>query len=184
MAKTVHIVRHAQGYHQLPLGHPDTSHLDPELTPYGLKQAAHFSQNFQLHGKIDLLCTSPMKRTIRTALVAFKQDVDNGHRIVLLPDAQEATDVPSDTGSKIEELQRVFGDVIDTTHLHTDWYLKRGVNATDTVTLRARAARLRTWLRKQLANEIVLVTHGFFAHFLTGNIDEAGEQTGMHVQQS
>lgn len=179
MPQTLHIVRHAQGYHQLPLDHPDTTQRDPELTTYGIEQAVHFSQSFPHHGEIDLLCASPMKRTIRTALVAFEQDVTAGRHIVLLPDAQEATADASDTGSEVAELQRVFGDVIDVRLVEGKWYEKAGAQAIELGALRARAARLRKWLRSQEKESVVLVTHGLFAHYLTGNIQDDGGQTGM-----
>jgi len=178
--KTLHLVRHAEGYHQITPG--GDSIRDPDLTPYGIDvQCAHLRDIFPSHGSVSLLCASPLRRAIRTALVAFAPEVQRGMRVRALPDAQEARDVPSDTGVGAEELRKTFADdVVDYRLVAADWYAKAGLHATDVASLRARARRLRRYLRDDCeGDEVVLVTHGLFAHYLTGNIDEHGEQTGQ-----
>lgn len=175
---TIHLVRHAQGYHQLPLSHPDVNLRDPELTPYGREQCQRFCAQFTRHEEVNLLCASPMRRAILTALLAFEPEVARGMTILALPDAQEATDVPSDTGSTPSTLTQEFGDQVDCQNLSDEWFVKAGYNAVDQVSLFARARALRRLLREREEKEIVLVTHGYFAHFITGNIDGNGEQIG------
>lgn len=119
-----------------------------------------------------------MRRTILTALLAFEPEVARGMKIITLPEAQEATDVPSDTGNPPSTLMKEFGDQVDYSNLSDDWYVKDGRNATDRLSLFARAKALRWWVRERPENEIVVLTHGYFAHFITGNIDENGEQIG------
>ena len=101
-------------------------------------------------------------------------------KILAVPDAQEGTDVPSDTGSPLSTLKREFGDQIDYGELsnNDEWFVKTGKNAVDQASLFARARAVRRWLREREEKEIMLVTHGYFAHFLTGNIDGKGEQVG------
>ena len=175
---TIHLVRHAQGYHQLPLSHPDIGLHDPELTPYGREQCQRFCAQFTHHKDVDLLCASPMRRTLRTTLMAFEPEVARGMRVIALPDAQETTDTPSDIGSAPSTLMEEFGDQIDYSNLSDDWYLKMGNNAVDYASLLARARRLRRWVREREEKDIVVVTHGAFAHFITGNVDEEGQQIG------
>ena len=178
---TIHLVRHAQGYHQLPLSHPDISLHDPELTPYGREQCQRFCAQFTHHKDINLLCASPMRRTLLTTLLAFEPEVSRGMRVVTLPDAQETTDAPSDIGSPPSTLMKEFGDQIDYSNLSDDWYLKTAHNAVDHASLFARARRLRRWLRERKEKEIVLVTRGAFAHFISGNVDEKGQQIGKQT---
>lgn len=180
----LHIVRHAQGYHQVPLDHPNRDIPDPELTPYGLEQCEQFCSTFPHHPDLDLICASPMRRTIRTALVCFEPEIKKNFKVLALPDAQEATDVPSDVGSDAARLKDNFGASVDYSELYNEWYVKAGQNAVTNTALHERALRLRKWIRAREETNIVLVTHGIFAHYLTGNIDENGEQTGKQFAQS
>lgn len=174
----IHLVRHAEGYHQLPLSHPDINLHDPELTPNGRKQCQRFRAQFTRHEQVDLLCASPMRRTLLTALLAFEPEVARGLKVVAVADAQEATDAPSDTGSPPSTLIKEFEDRVDYHNLSDDWYVKTGHNAVDHRSLFVRARALRQWIRERKEEEIVVVTHGYFAHFITGDVNEKGEQMG------
>ncbi|KAG0649486.1 hypothetical protein D0Z07_4082 [Hyphodiscus hymeniophilus] len=178
----VHLVRHAEGYHQLPHDHPDVNIHDPSLTPRGIKQSLRFGAKFPYIAQTTHLYASPLRRTLQTTMLAFKLEMASGLRVVALPDAQEATDAPSDTGSDITVLRNEFGDAVSYEHVGGAWYEKTGGNATDVSSLHHRAKRLRVWLRSQAPDggQIVVVTHGIFAHYLTGHIDEQGIQTGEY----
>jgi hypothetical protein len=52
-----------------------------------------------------------------------------------------------------------------------------GEYANSPVALNARAAKLRRFIRDREESEVVLVSHGFFNHYLTGDVNEKGEQT-------
>ena len=176
---TIHIIRHGQGYHQLANDEPDTKLHDPALTTHGIKECQGFCVEFPYHSQIDLVCASPLQRTIQTAGLAFQPETERGLKVIAVPDAQEGTDALSDTGSKKDFLKEKFGDLVDYNLLVGKWYEKTGDQAVDTKSLRERAKRLRIWLRSRKEENIVVVTHGFFAHFITGHIDEKGEQFGM-----
>ncbi|KAL2115950.1 hypothetical protein VTJ04DRAFT_10205 [Mycothermus thermophilus] len=65
----IHLVRHAQGYHNL---HPSNHTLpDPELTPLGVDQCRQLRESFPYHDVVTHLVASPMRRTLRTCLLAF-----------------------------------------------------------------------------------------------------------------
>ncbi|KAH9807343.1 Phosphoglycerate mutase family [Teratosphaeria destructans] len=98
-------------------------------------------------------------------------------KVLALPIAEEASDAPCDTGSDIEILRKEFPEKVDFEYVKSGWYLHEGEYATDPKALNARAAKLRRFIRGRPEKEIVLVTHGFFAHFLTGDVDEEGKQT-------
>lgn len=177
----IHVIRHAEGYHQLPRDHPHVNIHDPSLTSKGIEQSQHFCAQFPYHSQTTHLYASPMRRTLQTAGIAFEPELARGLKIIALPDAQEATDALSDTGSDVTVLREEFGDAVSYEHVVGPWYEKTGRNATDLHSLFERAKRLRFSLKNQTeeGSQIVLVTHGLFAHFITGHIDEQGAQTGI-----
>ena len=130
------------------------------------------------HDSTDLLCASPLRRTIQTATIAFKPEIQRGLKILGVADAQEATDSPHDTGRATDELVNEFGNVLDPSLLEEGWFEKTGINEPNYEALRKRAQRLRKFLRDQPEKTIVLVTHGQFAHSIGEHVDPEGQQTG------
>ncbi|GAB7347630.1 hypothetical protein MBLNU459_g4500t1 [Dothideomycetes sp. NU459] len=176
MAPILHLVRHGQGYHSvLPAGH---TVRDPELTPHGEEQCRELRDKFAYHEQVGLLLASPMRRTLQTALLAFAPCTSRGLRVMGVPGAQEATDDASDTGSELATLRAwCDGKPVDLGFVGDGWEAKSGGNACDVATLKARARKLRRWIRERDEGHVVLVSHGFFAHYLTGSINDKGEQT-------
>jgi len=91
--------------------------------------------------------------------------------------AEEASDAPSDTGREPDVLRKEFPDIVDFNHVKAGWYIHEGDYAVDPKSLNTRAAKLRRFIRERREKEVVLVSHGFFAHYLTGDVNEKGEQT-------
>lgn len=99
-------------------------------------------------------------------------------RVLALPHAEEVSDAPSDTGSDVDVLREEFGNTVDFQFVSDDgWWKHEGEFATDPKAVNARAAKLRRWLKARPEREIALVSHGFFNHFLTGDVDDEGKQT-------
>lgn len=184
---TVYLVRHAEGYHQQPReDDPDQMHTDirdAKLTDKGIQQANEFCETFEFHDDIDLICASPLRRTIQTAQHCFQPNLDKGMRILAVPEAQEASADPSDTGSPLEVLQKTFSsDMVDLQLLTDGWWKKDGENVPDDEHWHARANKLRHFLKKRPEHNIVLVAHGTFLHYVTEHIDPEGHQTGEYWQ--
>ncbi|KAK5156635.1 hypothetical protein LTS14_004847 [Recurvomyces mirabilis] len=177
MPPIVHLVRHAEGHHNVAKNGEDIH--DPFLTEKGEQQCRELCMQFPFHDDIDLLMASPMKRTIQTCQISFKPVVDRGHKILLMPLAQESSDAPMDTGSSTEELTKTFGDVIDTQRLELFpyWFSNHGRFDVDGESLIKRGAMLRKVLRDRPEKNIAIVSHGTFAHFIVGNVTTDGEQT-------
>ena len=57
------------------------------------------------------------------------------------------------------------------------WWVKEGEYANEPKALIARAAKLRRFIKARPEKEVVLVAHGYFNHYLTGDVNERGEQT-------
>ena len=159
MPPVLHCIRHAQGYHNL--SSANHSIHDPNLTPYGEEQCKQVAKNFPFHSSITLIVASPMRRTLYTALYCFPEELKRGLVIRALPEAQEWGDVPCDTGSEPEELQKEFASKpIDLSLVKKGWNIKKGKWATDSASLRARAKEVRQWIKARPEKEIMLVTHG------------------------
>lgn len=98
--KVVYFVRHAQGFHNVDPVVADTQR-DPELTPYGIAQAQNLSRNPALAGAFPpdtatspptLVVVSPLRRTMHTAVLAFRNHTAPGTTWLLDPDVQELAD--------------------------------------------------------------------------------------------
>lgn len=168
---TLHLVRHAQGYHNLSV--ENHSIPDPQLTPYGKEQCASLHKSFPYMDKVDLIVASPIKRTIYTALLSFASVIESKNlRVIALPELQETSDLPCDTGSSVEEVEREFaGQPVDLSILKKEeyktWNNKKGRWAPNAKAIEARAKDARKWLMERKEKNIVVVTHGGFLHYFT-----------------
>jgi len=188
MAPVIHLVRHAQGFHNLSVENQKLR--DPELTPMGKDQCAALCKNFPDHDKITQLVASPMRRTLYTCLLSFAPVVEAGRpgsKVIALPDVQEVSLYGCDLGTDVDKLKVEFGDQVDFSNVPASWNDKSPASkyypTPEKLAARARDARL--WLRN-LANklgedaQIVVVSHGGILHFITEEWDdiEAGRGTG------
>lgn len=57
------------------------------------------------------------------------------------------------------------------------WWVHEGEYAFEPKTLLSRAAKLRRWIKNRPEKEVVLVAHGYFNHYVTGDVREDGYQT-------
>ncbi|KAE8336284.1 histidine phosphatase superfamily [Aspergillus arachidicola] len=150
----VRCVRHAQGVHNL--SHA-THHLsDPELTFLGEEQARTLGARFPTLDNIQLILSSPQRRAIQTALLAFSSQV------------QEASGLICDTGRDLHDIQAEFEKLpVDFALVEPGWHIKQGKWAPVASRLLERAQPARQWLSQRPEKEIVVVSHGCFLHFLT-----------------
>ncbi|KAI1274496.1 histidine phosphatase superfamily [Xylaria sp. FL0933] len=173
MAPVIDFIRHAESTHNT------TGNLyerDPNLTSNGEWQAYRLGKSYPFMNKISHVVSSPMRRAIRTGLLAFENVLLQGKRVILLPELQETGFLPSDTGQPAEELEASFRPQIDSTLLERKWWLKRQGSkyVPDVALVEARAREARVFLR-ELAQEapddahIIVISHGGFLHFLTDN---------------
>lgn len=180
MPVTLHLVRHAQGFHNLSA--ENEALPDPDLTELGNKQCAGVRASFPAHDKLTHLVASPMRRTIYTCLQSFgPSDDDDFQRTALLPvlalpEIQEVSDNPCDTGSDVARLEEEFRGKVDFSRVPADWTEKKLASSpweptVEKLEVRARKARIALReLARQSSKEdvhIAAVTHGGFLHFLT-----------------
>jgi broad specificity phosphatase PhoE len=187
MSSQIHLVRHAESIHNVT---KDFSLLDPPLTSLGHQQAEELGHKFPHSSRISIIIVSPLRRAIETALSAFPHVLDKqyfdpssnhgvsgGAKIFLDADIQERSDLPCDTGSPNDILERDFPR-LDTALLGDGWQIKEGLYSPDDAAVEERAKRARQRLkglseavRLSQKNDIVVVTHGIFMKFLSGEPD-------------
>jgi broad specificity phosphatase PhoE len=189
MAPTFHFVRHAQGFHNL--GAEFYSLQDPPLTPLGLEQCEALRQaHFPDQSQISLITASPLSRTLNTAFTTFKPALSNGKcnpKIFAIPDAQETSDYPCDTGSDPDVLTRnCLSQNIpaDLSLVKPGWNVKTMDSrySPDNSAIERRAHAVRLTLREKARDlvasgdenpHIVLVAHGAVLHYITGDWERA-----------
>ncbi|OTB09531.1 hypothetical protein M426DRAFT_316076 [Hypoxylon sp. CI-4A] len=183
MAPVIHLVRHAQGFHNLNQENQQIS--DPELTPLGQSQCDELCKRFDAHDKITHLVASPLRRTIYTCLRSFAPVAQSGKKVIALPDAQEISTLPCDIGSEPSKLEDEFGDRVDLRLVQKGWNDKsRGSKYyPNPSNLEARSRAARLWLRDLVKEagddaQVVLVTHGGILHFLTQDWDGVKVEKG------
>lgn len=179
MVVQVHLVRHAQGFHNLCV--ENEAIRDPLLTDLGKQQCAALRAAFPHHSKLTHLVASPLRRTLHTCLLAFgsspSPDDDDGRKVIALPEVQEVSDAPCDTGSAVSEIEGEFEGKVDFRRVPEDWTDKQSPESRWEPTLEKlerRAAEARRALREIVGDvqgdaQVVVVTHGGFLHFLTND---------------
>ena len=115
---------------------------------------------------IDLVVASPLKRTLNTALIAFEPVLkEKGLNVIAMPELQETSDLPCDTGSSLEVLAKEFeGKPVDLNLVKPGWDSKRMKWAPTTTAIVKRAGDARRWLMARPEKEIVVVSHGRTPH--------------------
>jgi len=187
---TLHLVRHAQGYHNL----TEANHRlpDPDLTPLGKQQCSTLASNFPYHERITHLVASPLRRTLYTCLLSFPEEVERGLKVVALPELQETSDLPCDTGSEPAALaaefeEGKFAGAVDLRLVKEGWNDKRGKWSPASSAIEARARQARIWLRNLAEGsgsdsgrdvDVVVVTHGGYLHYFTEDWEGAERGTG------
>ncbi|KAK2074698.1 hypothetical protein P8C59_008885 [Phyllachora maydis] len=190
MPAFVHLVRHAQGVHNLSAQNQQLP--DPELTPLGKQQCTDLCRSFPFQDEITHLVASPMRRTIYTCLYSFRRAVDAGKVVLALPEIQEVSALPCDIGSAPQRLRVEFGPSkqVDLSRVAEEWCDKSpgGRFAPEMDKLDTRAREARQFFRELVAAaegrgaagdvHIVAVTHGGFLHFLTQDWDGIAPERG------
>ncbi|KAK8161986.1 histidine phosphatase superfamily [Phyllosticta citrichinensis] len=177
--KTIYLVRHAEGEHNVENRH----HLrDPLITPLGHAQCAALRNSFAHHDSISIVVASPLKRTIQTAALSLtpalnRRDVP----FLLLPLAQEIGWKDCDVGQTRAELEALVPKMLSAGDDGVDediwakieydgvvegWNSKKGPYASLLTAVERRARDMRRWLWSRDEEVVALVTHGSFLHYL------------------
>ncbi|KIW04271.1 uncharacterized protein PV09_04573 [Verruconis gallopava] len=179
--KIIHFIRHAESDHNIaPF---DTRLRDPYLSQKGRIQAEALGEQFPHLQDVDLIVCSPMKRAITTALLVFKKHLlSSKKQLIALPELQELSGKPCDTGSSLAELLTEFREEpLDLNHVPHNWESKDGAwSPTEQRTL-ARMTRARAWLRSRPETNIVVVGHAHCMQLLVRDAPEEYYNDGIEA---
>jgi len=185
MPSTIYLIRHAESAHNVT---KDFSLRDPGLTSQGFDQASSLATTFPALASTAVILTSPLRRTIETTLAGFGGIIDTNNNnnnkkkkavveLILDPNLQERSDLPCDTGSDPSALRSLFPD-LDFGVLADGWWAKEGRFTADDAAVAARAGAVRKRIGEVVRRleaeggekrDVVVVTHGVFMKFLTGD---------------
>ena len=174
-----------KGYHNLNMANHQIP--DPLLTPLGEEQCAALSKAFPYHDRTSKVIASPLRRTIYTALIALEPAISSKKlKVIALPEAQETSDVPCDTGSDPEVLRREIKESkapVDLSLVKDGWNDKRfgGKWAPTSSAISARAREARRYIRDLIIDmaasgddsDIALVSHGGYLHYFTEDWEDS-----------
>ncbi|KAK2659992.1 hypothetical protein Ddye_006525 [Dipteronia dyeriana] len=183
--KTLHLVRHGQGIHNVE-GEKGNHVLlfdelfDAHLSPLGRQQVDNLRKQVQSCGlakKIDLVITSPMSRTLQTAVGVFGSEghsmtvnEENGAKstlsgppIVAVELCRERMGVhPCDKRGSISKYQSNF-PVIDFNLAKSEDDILWKADTRETLEeVAARGMKFIKWLWSRQEKEIAIVSHGIF----------------------
>ncbi|KAI0104676.1 histidine phosphatase superfamily [Nemania sp. FL0031] len=176
MPPTIDIIRHAESQHNVEVN--GDMLRDPSLTFTGTHQAMMLGSTYPYKGKVREIISSPMRRAIQTGLIAFGSIMEQEDlTLVLVPELQETSARPSDTGSPASELREEFGDVLDLSFLAEGWWYEDAsttYGSRDQTKIAEKARQARRFIRETAVNlgnddHIVVVAHsGFIKHLIHG----------------
>ncbi|XP_024009110.1 phosphoglycerate mutase-like protein isoform X2 [Eutrema salsugineum] len=200
--KTLHLVRHAQGIHNVELEENEESSplseelFDAHLSPKGLQQVCERRQKIIESGllnTIELVITSPLRRAMQTSTGIFKgqettNESDNFPKannfppIVALEICRERMGLyPCDRRERISTHRTCFSE-IDFTMIESDedvlWQAGERENLEE---VSARGLRFLTWLWERPEKEIAVVSHGIF---LQQTLRALHEKVGIPLEDS
>uniref|UniRef100_A0A0A9C1B5 Phosphoglycerate mutase family protein n=1 Tax=Arundo donax TaxID=35708 RepID=A0A0A9C1B5_ARUDO len=174
--KTVYLVRHAQGIHNVegdkdPSAYNSLALLDAHLTPLGWKQAECLREHVNKSGlakRIELVISSPLLRAMQTAVGVFGGE-NNTDGVSAPPLMVENTGVyPCDKRRTITEYRTLF-PAIDFSLIENDedaLWEPDVREANDSVA--ARGIKFIDWLWTREEKEIAIVSHcGFLFRTLS-----------------
>lgn len=103
--------------------------IDSLLTLAGERQCDKLREDFPFHSSVELVVASPIHRTIYTALHAFAPVFESNPelKLIALPDLQEVSDLPCDSGSDLESLEKEVLEnnlPVDLSLVSSGWHVK------------------------------------------------------------
>ena len=112
------------------------------------------------------------------------QNLSQPPRIIALPHLQEAKDYTSNTGSPLEQLEKWFGKYVTFPEgLWEHWPEKSGTPFAYRDDLcAARAHFVHEFILQQPEQEIIIMSHGEFCHFMVNQRDD-GSNPELWVEQ-
>ncbi len=171
MAKTIHLIRHAQSTFNAAWAADDVDpmHFDARLSPLGLAQVEETRARARSL-PCDVVITSPLTRALQTTTGLFGGQA----RIHVEPLHREWQEHSCDVGRSPRFLADEFPDLAFD-HLDDPWWHhpdadENGVAIEPLASFHARVAQFPRWLTARPEAAIVVVGHGAFFSHLIGRV--------------
>lgn len=196
--KTIHMIRHAQGTHNVNDEYKDEVHLDARLTDLGVAQCQVVADDMHTSSLnpaayADLIVTSTLTRCIQTALYCFPTLVaakgeNNNIPIVAHEDIRETVNFAADRRRPLSHISAEYPqvDFSDTEHEHDKlWYAyneRLGLDwdsIRESAELHKVAERGRSfwkYLAKRSEEKVIVCTHSAFLRCTLSWGQEGGVQ--------
>lgn len=186
--KLVHLVRHAQGFHNVSKLRIHLRPHDAHLTPAGEEQCAALCATTAAL-RPALIVASPLTRTLQTATLCFGSQLAaleaSGAPLTALEDVRETCNYACDGRRPISQISPEFprvdfgGCADDADALWARYEAQYGNQmsygkhreSADLPSLALRSRRAFAWLGARSETEIVLVSHCAFLQAILGTID-------------
>ncbi|TRX92584.1 hypothetical protein FHL15_006511 [Xylaria flabelliformis] len=176
MPPTIHIVCEAESRSIAPDGSPLR---DPSLSSIGMNQSRIIRDTFPYKNQVKVILSSPLRRAIQTAQIAFEPILAPGLQITLGQVLLGLHGTPEFTGSPWEDLREEFGLDVDLRGLQDGWWYQIINDAhhfnPSLAAERANQARLRIReVARTLGDDdhIVVITHRLFIGYLIGDVGD------------
>ena len=197
--KLLHIVRHAQGYHNVdPQVMRSPAGIDAQLTDEGRRQCAALADTVaSTHGiHPEIIVSSPLSRTLETAALSFGAYLKEGTPMVALEAVRETVNFCCDArrplSTNVAAIEQMgvrvdtSGCLQDHDELWAQYERELGTQeqytghreSADLSALAMRAREAFAWLGARPEREIVLVTHSAFL-WNTLNMARLGRKQGV-----
>lgn len=128
--------------------------------------AALQTEEFSIAQKVELIVSSPMRRTIQTTQQGLGWLIDRGVPVILRAEWQENSDKACDTGSTLEDLVReerfVKPDWLDWSTVDQTYPKKTGLYRYTRQGLKERGLFAKQWLKDRPEDVIAVVSHSGF----------------------
>ncbi|CAA7031074.1 unnamed protein product [Microthlaspi erraticum] len=172
--KIIHLLRHGQALHNVEAENDRNALLSPHLfdaplTDYGHQQVENLRERVALNGllkRVELVVTSPLLRTMQTAVGVFgneneQPNMSSSPPILALEVARDRNGVrPPDMRRNVSEYQALFPD-IDFSQIESeeDNLWRPDVRESEEE-ISARGLEFMKWLWKRPEKEVAVVSHG------------------------
>ncbi|CAD6446822.1 06d4e72c-c8eb-42f7-add8-6232fd7e2480 [Sclerotinia trifoliorum] len=173
MHAIVHLIRHEKSVHKAPGVYERLACFmcDPDLTIEGRENCRIFAKNFSSDTNyITHIWCSPMKRTINTALLSFKDVIARGVKVQAMDLLQNRDASANGIGMDKEDLQKHFGEQVDFDKVEKGWnekFVGKWAPGNQDWKMPALKMALKDLRSTTNVAEVVIVSHGSLLDDLT-----------------
>lgn len=188
-SKIIHLVRHAEGTHNVEKNYRSVENTDAPLTKFGINQCLTFSEEIARKlNNIECIITSPMTRAIQTAQFCFDEQINNEKvPFIACEEWRETVNYLCDARRETSYLREEFPKV-DFEHIKHEadpiWAHYQAIHGSqddfdklrelaDLNSLKVRCRAALDFIVKREEKEIAIVSHSALFYHLFNSFDDS-----------